>query len=105
MSPVPARRSRVRTFREEIVERIHILLECGDEVHLPKRSLITRLLGQSWARLSYGRFVEPFWLQTNEIDLRIPGLDPRLDGLRVLHLTDFHLCRRIPASHIIRSID
>lgn len=77
----------------------------GDEVLLPKRSLITRLLGQSWARLSYGRFVEPFWLQTNEIDLRIPGLDPRLEGLRILHLTDFHLCRRIPASHIIRSID
>lgn len=37
--------------------------------------------------------------------LPIAGLDPRLDGLRILQLSDFHLCRRVPASHIRQAIE
>lgn len=45
------------------------------------------------------------WLESNVLDLPIAGLDPRLDGLRVLQLTDFHLCDRVPASHIRQAIE
>jgi hypothetical protein len=55
--------------------------------------------------LSYSHFVEPVWLKTNAIELPFAGLDPRLDGLSVLHLTDFHLCRRVPASHIRQAVE
>ncbi|MFO0945984.1 MAG: metallophosphoesterase [Planctomycetota bacterium] len=72
---------------------------------LLKRRAITRWIGQNWARLSYSHFVEPVWLESNVLELPIPNLDPRLDGLRVLQLTDFHLCNRVPASHIRQAIE
>jgi hypothetical protein len=34
---------------------------------------------------------EAQWVELVERDVRIPGLPPDLDGLTVLHLTDFHL--------------
>ncbi|MBY0585877.1 metallophosphoesterase [bacterium] len=66
---------------------------------------MARWLGRNWARLSYARMVEPFWLETNHIDIRIPGLDPRLEGLTVCQLSDLHLCRAVPASHLRQAID
>ena len=65
---------------------------------------ITQWIGRSWARLSYSRFVEPFWLETNLLDLPFPALAGNLDGLRILHLTDFHLCGRVPVSHIRQAV-
>jgi predicted MPP superfamily phosphohydrolase len=70
-----------------------------------KRRLLARLLGQNWARLSYARMVEPFWLETNHIDIRLPDLDPRLDGLTIGQLSDLHLCRAVPASHVRQAVD
>jgi predicted MPP superfamily phosphohydrolase len=49
--------------------------------------------------------VEPFWLETNQIDIRIPDLDPRLDGLTIAQLSDLHLCRAVPASHVRQAVD
>lgn len=49
--------------------------------------------------------VEPFWLQTHVIDIRLPDLDPRLDGFTIAQLSDLHLCRAVPASHIQQAID
>lgn len=57
------------------------------------------------ARLSYAYFVEPGWLETNSIELSFPHLDPALVGLRILHLTDFHLGTMVPATHIRQAID
>lgn len=70
-----------------------------------RRNPVSAILGRGWARLSYARSVEPFWLECNERVIRLPGLDPRLAGLRILHLTDFHLCRRVPASLIQRAVE
>lgn len=72
---------------------------------LLKRRNITRWIGQSWARLSYSHFVEPVWLEENEIAVPVAGLDPRLANVRVLQLSDFHLCDRVPASHVRRAIE
>lgn len=66
---------------------------------------IAHWIGRNWARLSYSHFVEPIWLETCRLDLPIPNLEPRLRGLRILHLTDFHLCQRVPASLVRQAID
>jgi predicted MPP superfamily phosphohydrolase len=36
-------------------------------------------------------WLEAGWLQAEEVEVRIPGLPPALDGLRIGHLSDFHL--------------
>ena len=42
------------------------------------------------AVLAYGWF-EAGWLRTRVLDVPIEGLPPGLDGLRIVHLSDFHL--------------
>jgi uncharacterized protein len=42
------------------------------------------------AGLAYGWF-EAGWVRLRELEVRIPGLPEALDGLRVAHLSDFHL--------------
>jgi predicted MPP superfamily phosphohydrolase len=66
---------------------------------------LARWIGLHWARLSYARFVEPFWLEINRHELPIADLDQRLDGLRILHLTDFHLCARVPIAHARHAVE
>lgn len=70
-----------------------------------KRLRISEWIGRNWARLSYSHFVEPVWLEHNHIDLPIPNLPQELDGLRILHLTDFHLCDRVPAVHLRQAVE
>lgn len=59
-----------------------------------------RWLGRTWARLSYGRKVEPTWLETNEFALPIRDLPHQLSGMRVAHLTDFHGGHHLPDSYL-----
>lgn len=42
------------------------------------------------ATLAYGAF-EAGWVRLRTLELRLEGLPPELDGLRVAHLSDFHL--------------
>jgi hypothetical protein len=42
------------------------------------------------AGLGWGWF-EAGWVRLRELELPVPGLPPDLDGLRVAHLSDFHL--------------
>jgi len=42
------------------------------------------------AVLAWGWF-EAGWVRFRRIDVRVPGLPPELDGLRLVHLSDFHL--------------
>jgi predicted MPP superfamily phosphohydrolase len=57
-----------------------------------------------WSYLSglvvcgYGVLVRRRWFRVVERELRIPGLDPRLDGLRVAHLSDLHIGTLTPKS-------
>ena len=41
----------------------------------------------------YARWVEPNWLKVNFVEIKIPNLDPRLEGFTILHLTDLHQAR------------
>ena len=49
------------------------------------------LAGSAAAALAYASWVEPYWLQVVRRDLPVPRLPPGLDGLTVLHLSDFHV--------------
>jgi predicted MPP superfamily phosphohydrolase len=42
------------------------------------------------AALGWGWF-EAGWVRLRELELEVPGLLPELDGLRIAHLSDFHL--------------
>ena len=44
----------------------------------------------SAAGLSWGWF-EAGWVRLDMLELPVPGLPPELDGLRIAHLSDFHL--------------
>jgi uncharacterized protein len=39
---------------------------------------------------AYSTNVEPFWLDTHELQVNIPGLPEPFDGFRIAHLTDMH---------------
>ena len=47
------------------------------------------------AALGWGLF-EAGWPRLRELELPVPGLPPELDGLRIAHLSDFHLGVRSP---------
>jgi len=42
------------------------------------------------AGLAWGWF-EAGWVRLHELDVPLPGLPPELDGVRIAHLSDFHL--------------
>ena len=44
----------------------------------------------------YGVFVRRVWFVTEEVDVPIPGLDPRFDGYRIAHLSDLHIGTMTP---------
>jgi uncharacterized protein len=46
--------------------------------------------GVAAAGLAWGWF-EAGWPRLRELELELPGLPPELDGLRIAHLSDFHL--------------
>ena len=51
--------------------------------------------------VAYGWF-EAGWLRTRVLELPVTGLPPALDGLRVAHLSDFHLGRPSRGSVAVR---
>lgn len=51
----------------------------------------------------YAFLIEPRWLQLTRTRIRIHGLPPGLDGLRVALLTDFHFGRGTPMSLVQRA--
>ena len=52
--------------------------------------VIGGLLAAGLVVLAYAWF-EAGWLRTRVVDVRVEGLPPALDGLRIAHLSDFHL--------------
>lgn len=59
-----------------------------------------RWIGRSWARVSYGYWVEPTWLELNRFEVGIRDLPPAFDGLRIAHLTDFHCSHQVTATYL-----
>ena len=53
-------------------------------------ALFAAVLGLGAAGLGWAWF-EAGWVRLHELELRLPGLPPELAGLRIAHLSDFHL--------------
>jgi predicted MPP superfamily phosphohydrolase len=47
---------------------------------------------------AYGTLVRRRWYRVVEREVRLPGLDPRLDGMRIAHLSDLHVGTLTPRS-------
>jgi predicted MPP superfamily phosphohydrolase len=81
-----------------------IELARGVPVHLPMAIYM-------WTYLSglvvcgYGTLVRRRWFRVVERDVVVPGLDPRLAGLRIAHLSDLHLGTLTPRSWGMRWVD
>jgi predicted MPP superfamily phosphohydrolase len=56
--------------------------------------------GVSAAALAYATRVEPTWLDLHRRDLLLPRLPAALEGLRVAHLSDFHLSRIVAPEYL-----
>jgi predicted MPP superfamily phosphohydrolase len=70
-----------------------------------RASRLARWLGRNWARISYGRKVEPTWLELTQHEITLPGLPPILHGFRIAHLTDLHAGRSVPLWHLERAVE
>src|SRR3954451_6261758 len=62
-----------------------------------RRSVRSLTLAAAAGPLSWGLF-EAAWLRRRTIDVRLPNLPRPLDGLRIAHLSDFHLGVPSPGS-------
>jgi predicted MPP superfamily phosphohydrolase len=81
------------TLIPSVVETIFVPLvelTLGRPVSLPMGAYMwTYLTGL--VVCAYGILVRRRWFRVIEREVRVPGLDARLDGLRVAHLSDLHL--------------
>ena len=71
----------------------------------PTGATAARWIGRTWARMSYGRKIEPTWLESNRIGLPVRDLPAALDGVRVAHLTDFHGGEHLPPHYLSEVVD
>ncbi|MBL4590700.1 MAG: metallophosphoesterase [Phycisphaerales bacterium] len=51
----------------------------------------------------YATLIEPWQLKVRNYTVKIEGLDPRLDGFRIAHVSDTHLGPRILTKHIVEA--
>jgi predicted MPP superfamily phosphohydrolase len=59
-----------------------------------------RWIGRSWARVSYGRHIEPTWLEVNRCDIPVRQLPPAFAGFRIAQLSDFHGSRQVGSTYL-----
>jgi len=55
--------------------------------------------------LAYVFLGEPWWLEVTRTDIPVPGLPPVLDGLTIVHLSDFHHSVVVSIGHVRRAVD
>lgn len=62
---------------------------------ISRRRFLVRTFGTAVGLAAAGAFytfaIEPGWILTSHVKIRIPGLSPVLAGKRIAHLTDLHL--------------
>jgi len=63
-----------------------------------------RLIGRNWARVSYGRHVEPTWLELNQITVEVVDLPRAFAGFRIAQLTDFHCSRKVTSAYLSEAV-
>ncbi len=56
--------------------------------------------GAAVGGFSYSRWLEPFWLTTERVRVPIAGLNPALEGLRIVQVSDFHAGQMVPFEYL-----
>jgi predicted MPP superfamily phosphohydrolase len=64
-----------------------------------------RWLGRSWARVTYGRYIEPTWLELNQCPIPVDGLPESFRGFRIAQLSDFHCSRQVSTAYLTEAVD
>ncbi len=64
-----------------------------------------RWIGRGWARVSYGRRVEPTWLELNQLAIPIQGLPAAFAGFQIAHLSDFHCSRQVTPAYLGEAVE
>ncbi|HTL29072.1 MAG TPA: metallophosphoesterase [Tepidisphaeraceae bacterium] len=54
---------------------------------------------------AYATRVEPFWLQSHDVEIPIASLPSAFDGLRILHVSDLHAGPIVPFGYLQRAIE
>jgi uncharacterized protein len=62
--------------------------------------VVASALGSAAAAIGWGWF-EAGWVRLRELEVEVPGLPSELDGLRIAHLSDFHLGVRSRGVHAV----
>jgi predicted MPP superfamily phosphohydrolase len=66
---------------------------------LSRRAFLSLAAGAAGAAVTGDMFVaEPRWLEVTRHELRVRGLSPRLDGMRIAQVTDVHLPANLPVA-------
>lgn len=69
------------------------------------RTVAAALAGVATGGLAWGLY-EAGWVRLEELELPLPGLAPELAGLRIAHLSDFHLGFPSPGTRAVeRAVD
>jgi predicted MPP superfamily phosphohydrolase len=76
----------------------------------PERRRLLQAVGTAavaapFAVMAYGIIVGRFEFYVREVDLKIPGLHPDLEGLRILQLSDIHMGEYLGEKDVARVID
>ena len=71
----------------------------------PLRARWARFIGRNWARVSYGRRIEPTWLELTSTSLALPNLGDAFAGFRIVQLSDFHCSRLVTTAYLAEAVE
>jgi uncharacterized protein len=63
-----------------------------------------RMLGRTWAHVSYGYRVEPTWLEVNRMGIAVADLPAAFAGFRIVQLSDFHASRHVTSAYLEEAV-
>ena len=87
----------------ELLEQALRRLRAG-AVRSPQGRAVTKWVGRTASRLRHAILVEPLRIEINHLRFPVAGLQESISGLRIAHLSDFHVSRKIPASYMARVV-
>ena len=70
---------------------------------LTRRRFIFSALGAAAAATGYAAMVEPFWIDVVHRAFAFARLSPGLRGVRLVQLSDLHICGRVSEDYLLRA--
>lgn len=71
---------------------------------ITRRKFMFSMFGIGASAIGYGRFLEPFWLEVNQEQLRFNNKSLK-NSIRILHLADLHASTVVPYKFINKAVD